>query len=203
VSRCRAPVARAARQRLLQGRLDVDFLVDRKGEVFEGPVGGNHRSSVGFGSGIFGPGDFKSTGPWRTIASARSLDATGASSTARRFRPTRAEVVLLRGWSGTAFAGPGNACEPSPRRAARAGAWRRRAAPGRGRRQSLRRAARLRRGSSRSLAGALAMAERYMPIWEYVKRAFVSDCKAESKLGRRGHVSGAQPRRRREPGMVT
>ena len=61
-----------------------------------------------------------------------SRGSTGAASNARRFPPTHAEGVSLRRWCGTAFGGPGSAFEPAPHRAARAGAWRRKAAPGRG-----------------------------------------------------------------------
>jgi uncharacterized protein (TIGR03435 family) len=50
----------------IQGRLDVDLLIDCQGQVFEGLFGCNHCFSLRFG-------EFKSGEPWRTIASARSF----------------------------------------------------------------------------------------------------------------------------------
>src|SRR6478609_2189655 len=52
----------------IQRRLDVDFLVDRKCQVFESLFGGNHHFSLDFEFGEFNSGE-----AWRTIASARSL----------------------------------------------------------------------------------------------------------------------------------
>src|SRR6266702_4742849 len=53
----------------IQRRLDVDFLVDRKSQVFKSLFGGNHRHHFSL---RFVCVDFKSE-PWRTIASARSF----------------------------------------------------------------------------------------------------------------------------------
>src|SRR5580704_10672078 len=52
----------------IQGRLDMDLLIDCQGQVFEGLFGCNHRFSLGFGSE-----KFNSVEPRRAIASARSF----------------------------------------------------------------------------------------------------------------------------------
>src|SRR5260370_15079613 len=52
----------------IQGRLDMNFLINGQRQVFEGLFGSNHRFSL-----RFGVGEFESVEPWRTVASASSF----------------------------------------------------------------------------------------------------------------------------------